>query len=847
AGEAEAKPKYSNYLQLDLATVEPCVCGPRISGPDACRPYWPHRFVNLKTMKSGWDECLSNTVRSKGFGILPDQQGKSVTVTLEEGVQIQLKHGFVVIAAITSCTSALNPAEMLTAALVAKKASERGLQVKPYVKTSLAPASNVVTKYLEASGLLPALEGQGFHVVGHDCTTCIGSSAKISESVMEAVSDNGLVAATVRSCSRTSEGHVHPLFRANYLASPPLVVAYALAGTVDINFEEESIGSDKDGNEVFLRDIWPSNEEVAEVLERAVLPQLFQSVYEAVKEGATDALWNSLPADDEIGWRDGTDASSLHLLSQGDSVATDQTSPAAIDWENVRLWIVDHWDQILESRSNIESLKALLMALTHYRRRDGEEHLNALLQACPIPPKIYEEFAADDFEELSINFEEIQAAFDNLQQQVEAERGADAEERGAENEGLRREHVVFENESHTVSHSSFHLVSPAAATSSLGATSAPPTPAPAADVETQRLLELAGALSKGGMKSVEGGGGAGSGGTPTPSTRHGEEHVTPASSSTGNAVGSSSNADSSNRQSNATTSSTPDPHPLPHGVHGGEGGGSGGHSASHTATAAAVAHEGHDEGDGTFVNSSTSEEGIFVNSSVSARSRSSTSSTNNSHASDSEDFLTLLDQQKKQIEANMADNETLHKLIDADRVWKEEEGLSDWLKEGGDKAKKLQRLLIADYNERVGLSNRAVFAEGAFLGVCDKHYELSKLAESRGLLAEERKNTVERLSKEVEQLNAQLQSSSDKWRQKKEKMKRTLEEQREVVEDAKELEQRLTAERDSLAASLAAAMQQLKDSRAANAQAEEKVQAAVRERQALEQRLEDLELSMANQ
>ncbi|CAI5474131.1 unnamed protein product [Closterium sp. Yama58-4] len=323
AGEAEAKPKYSNYLQLDLATVEPCVCGPRISGPDACRPYCGSLYCFVSTTRSPLSVSLP-----QGFGILPDQQGKSVTVTLEEGVQIQLKHGFVVIATITSCTSALNPAEMLTAALVAKKASERGLQVKPYVKTSLAPASNVVTKYLEASGLLPALEGQGFHVVGHDCTTCIGSSAKISESVMEAVSDNGLVAATVRSCSRTSEGHVHPLFRANYLASPPLVVAYALAGTVDINFEEESIGSDKDGNEVFLRDIWPSNEEVAEVLERAVLPQLFQSVYEAVKEGATDALWNSLPADDEIGWRDGTDASSLHLLSQGDSVATDQTSPA---------------------------------------------------------------------------------------------------------------------------------------------------------------------------------------------------------------------------------------------------------------------------------------------------------------------------------------------------------------------------------------------------------------------------------------------------------------------------------------------------------------------------------------
>ncbi|CAI5498034.1 unnamed protein product [Closterium sp. Naga37s-1] len=212
--EAEAKPKYSTYLQLDLATVEPCVCGPRISGPDISRRYW----------------------QAMGFGIPKDQQGKSVPVTLEEGVQIELKHGSVVIASITSCTSALNPSEMLTTARLAKKASERGLQVKLYVKTSLAPGSNVVTKYLEASGLLPALEGQGFYVVGYDYTTCIGSSAEISESVTEAISDNSLVAATVRSCNCTSEGHVHPLFRANYLASLPLVVAYALAGTVSVQF-----------------------------------------------------------------------------------------------------------------------------------------------------------------------------------------------------------------------------------------------------------------------------------------------------------------------------------------------------------------------------------------------------------------------------------------------------------------------------------------------------------------------------------------------------------------------------------------------------------------------------------
>ncbi|CAI5982286.1 unnamed protein product [Closterium sp. NIES-65] len=260
AGEAEAKPNLVIAAIASAQPVQPLLSCLNLSASDSLN-------------------CFVSTTRSpllvslpQGFGILPDQQGKSVPVTLEEGVQIQLKHGSVVIAAITSCTGALNPAEMLTAALVAKKASERGLQVKPWVKTGLAPASNVVTKYLEArglqvkayekvslapvsnvvtkyleaSGLLPALEGQGFHVVGYDCTTCIGSLAEISESVKEAISDNGLVAATVQSCNGTSEGHVHPLFRANYLASPPLIVAYALAGT---NFEEESIGSDKDGKE----------------------------------------------------------------------------------------------------------------------------------------------------------------------------------------------------------------------------------------------------------------------------------------------------------------------------------------------------------------------------------------------------------------------------------------------------------------------------------------------------------------------------------------------------------------------------------------------------------------------
>ncbi|CAI7931864.1 unnamed protein product [Closterium sp. NIES-54] len=306
AGEAEAKRKYSSYLELDLATVEPCVSGPKR----------PHDRVTLKTMKSDWHACLDNPVGFKGFAIPKAQQDKAVKVTLKEGVESELKHGSVVIAAITSCTNTSNPSVMLAAAIVAKKASERGLQVKPYVKTSLAPGSNVVTKYLEASTWRP-----------------------------------DLVAAAVLSGNRNFEGRVHPLTRANYLASPPLVVAYALAGTVDIDFETEPIGTDKECKEVFLRDIWPSNEEVAEVVERAVLPQFFQSVYKAVKEGATNALWNSLPSENEPLYRWEPSSTYIHdppyfknfprnppggkdvkdafcLLNVGDSITTDHISPA---------------------------------------------------------------------------------------------------------------------------------------------------------------------------------------------------------------------------------------------------------------------------------------------------------------------------------------------------------------------------------------------------------------------------------------------------------------------------------------------------------------------------------------
>ncbi|XP_028064086.1 aconitate hydratase, cytoplasmic-like [Camellia sinensis] len=212
---------FSSYLELDLADVEPCVSGPKR----------PHDRVPLKNMKADWHLCLDSKVGFKGFGIPKEEQDK-VAKFLFHGQPAELKHGSVVIAAITSCTNTSNPTVMLRAGLVAKKACELGLEIKPWIKTSLAPGSGVVTKYLQQSGLQKYLNQQGFHIVGYDCTTCIENFGELDESVASAISENDIIAAVVLSGNRNFEGRVHPLTRANYLASPPLVVAYALAGTV---------------------------------------------------------------------------------------------------------------------------------------------------------------------------------------------------------------------------------------------------------------------------------------------------------------------------------------------------------------------------------------------------------------------------------------------------------------------------------------------------------------------------------------------------------------------------------------------------------------------------------------
>ncbi|KAL9669081.1 hypothetical protein QQ045_006622 [Rhodiola kirilowii] len=336
--EPQPERVYSSILQLNLEEVEPCVSGPKR----------PHDRVTLKEMKADWHACLDNKVGFKGFAIPKETQDKVAKFSFH-GEEAELKHGSVVIAAITSCTNTSNPSVMLGAALVAKKACELGLKVKPWVKTSLAPGSGVVKKYLDKSGLQKYFNEQGFHIVGYGCTTCIGNSGELDESVGSAITENDIVAAAVLSGNRNFEGRVHPLTRANYLASPPLVVAYALAGTVDIDFEKEPIGTGKDGKSVYFRDIWPSTEEIAQVVESSVLPDMFKSTYESITKG--NPMWNelSVPSGTLYSWD--PNSTYIHeppyfkdmtldppgakqvkdaycLLNFGDSITTDHISPA---------------------------------------------------------------------------------------------------------------------------------------------------------------------------------------------------------------------------------------------------------------------------------------------------------------------------------------------------------------------------------------------------------------------------------------------------------------------------------------------------------------------------------------
>jgi len=348
-------PEYSARLELDLATVEPSLAGPKR----------PQDRVPLPQVKSTFQKALP--------GLVPPKSRRAGTAAVatasvqRNGDQFTLRDGSVVIAAITSCTNTSNPSVMVGAGLVARNAVRRGLTRQPWVKTSLAPGSKVVTRYLEKAALLPDLEALGFHVVGYGCTTCIGNSGPLDAPIADAVSEHDLVVAAVLSGNRNFEARVHPQVRANYLASPPLVVAYALAGRIDIDLATEPLGTDTAGRPVYLRELWPSAEEVAATMAAAVTPEMFTEEYRSVFEG-TDA-WKALPVPGAAGGRFAWDASSTYVANPpfftalpttpapltdvagarvlawlGDSVTTDHISPAgAIPKDGpAGRWLIGH-------------------------------------------------------------------------------------------------------------------------------------------------------------------------------------------------------------------------------------------------------------------------------------------------------------------------------------------------------------------------------------------------------------------------------------------------------------------------------------------------------------------------
>lgn len=277
-------PMYSEVLEIDLDTIEPSLAGPKR----------PQDRVLLSSMQSTFRHALTAPVAERGFGLAASNVDKAVTVHHPDGADEVLRQGAVVIAAITSCTNTSNPMVMIGAGLLAKKAAARGLRPPQYVKTSLAPGSRVVTAYLERAGLLPELDRLGFEVVGYGCTTCIGNSGPLPPAVADAIQSGDLTVASVLSGNRNFEGRVHALVKANYLASPPLVVAYALAGTVDINLQSDPLGTDPTGQPVFLRDIWPSTEEILATMKEAIHPEMFREQYAQVF--SANARWNQIHA-----------------------------------------------------------------------------------------------------------------------------------------------------------------------------------------------------------------------------------------------------------------------------------------------------------------------------------------------------------------------------------------------------------------------------------------------------------------------------------------------------------------------------------------------------------------------
>jgi len=335
-------PRFDDMLELDLSTIVPSMAGPRR----------PQDRVALGDVARSFHAAYPDLPTPGGTPADGDGaggQGGAAVATVTRTASSELGHGSVAIAAITSCTNTSNPSVMIGAGLLAKKAVQRGLQVKPYVKTSLAPGSRVVTDYLEKAGLLPYLQTLHFDVVGYGCTTCIGNSGPLPEPVARAVQDNNLVVTSVLSGNRNFEGRIHPQVRASYLASPPLVVAYALAGSVDVDLTRDPLGHDPDGAPVYLRDIWPTAEDIKRTIEESVLPEMFVDKYGHVFEG--DDRWKLLPIPEGALYEWDADSTYIQeppffqdlspepapiveiagaraLAVLGDSITTDHISPA---------------------------------------------------------------------------------------------------------------------------------------------------------------------------------------------------------------------------------------------------------------------------------------------------------------------------------------------------------------------------------------------------------------------------------------------------------------------------------------------------------------------------------------
>ena len=328
-------PIFTSTIELDLASIEPSLAGPKR----------PQDRVSLVNVPMDFRHSLLKPVKERGFGLAPEALGKTVAV----GEKGTITHGAVVIAAITSCTNTSNPSVLVGAALLAKKAVEKGLNVKKYVKTSFAPGSKVVEEYLRAAGLLKYLEKLKFHIVGYGCTTCIGNSGPLPEDVTRAIHEDDLVAVSVLSGNRNFEGRINPDTRANYLMSPALVVAYALAGTVDLDLTKDPVGDDRNGKAVYLKEIWPTQDEINNVVRKFVIAAAFRKRYKDVSKGNKN--WNAIRStkSDLYPW----DAQSTYireppfftgmskaskpiqgitgarvLVMMGDSVTTDHISPA---------------------------------------------------------------------------------------------------------------------------------------------------------------------------------------------------------------------------------------------------------------------------------------------------------------------------------------------------------------------------------------------------------------------------------------------------------------------------------------------------------------------------------------